>query len=68
MGLAAVEHRKLAGPITAGHIFWTSAAIGRHVRRAENVVPQLVSHKHGKLDRPRHSGVARTWDLLKIIA
>ena len=29
MGLAAVGNRKLLGPITAGHIFWTSMAIGR---------------------------------------
>src|SRR6201997_714120 len=67
MGLAAVGHRKLVGPITAGHIFWTSAAIGRHVRRAENVVRQLVNHKHGKLDRRRSTDVARTRDLLNII-
>jgi MoaA/NifB/PqqE/SkfB family radical SAM enzyme len=67
MGLAAVGHRKLAGPITAGHIFWTSAAIGRRVRRAENMLRQLLNHKHGKLHRRRYSGVARTRDLLKII-
>jgi len=32
MGLAAVGHRKLFGPVTAGEIFWTSAAIGRAVK------------------------------------
>ena len=37
MGLAAVGHQKLIGPITAGHIFWTSSAIGRYVRRAKNI-------------------------------
>ena len=29
MGLSAVGHQKLVGPITAGHIFWASTAIGR---------------------------------------
>jgi hypothetical protein len=32
MGLAAVGNRKLLGPITAGHIFWTSMVIGRQMR------------------------------------
>jgi hypothetical protein len=36
MGLAAVGNRKLLGPITAGHIFWTSMAIGRKVRSIED--------------------------------
>jgi hypothetical protein len=35
MGLAAVGHKKLIGPVTAGDIFWTSAAIGRQLRRTE---------------------------------
>jgi MoaA/NifB/PqqE/SkfB family radical SAM enzyme len=35
MGLAAVGHQKLIGPITAGHIFWTSSAISRFVERAQ---------------------------------
>ena len=35
MGLAAVGNQKVIGPITAGHIFWTSLAIGRRVRGAE---------------------------------
>jgi hypothetical protein len=37
MGLAAVRNRKLLGPITAGHIFWTSMAIGRQMRSIEGV-------------------------------
>lgn len=32
MGLAAVGHRKILGKVTAGNVFWTSAAIGRAVR------------------------------------
>ena len=32
MGLAAIGHRKLVGPLTAGHIFWASASIGRYVK------------------------------------
>jgi MoaA/NifB/PqqE/SkfB family radical SAM enzyme len=48
MGLAAVGHQKLAGPITAGHIFWTSTAIGCYVRRGENTLRKLVSRKQGE--------------------
>ena len=51
MGLAAVGHRKLLGPITAGHIFWTSTAIGRYVRRGENTLQHLVDRKQGELER-----------------
>ena len=42
MGLAAVGNKKLVGPLTAGHIFWTSNAIGRYVQRGENTLRQLV--------------------------
>ncbi len=35
-GLAAVGNRKLLRPITAGHIFWTSMAMGRKVRGIED--------------------------------
>ena len=43
MGLAAVGHQKLIGPITAGHIFWTSLAIGRHVQRADERIQQFMN-------------------------
>jgi MoaA/NifB/PqqE/SkfB family radical SAM enzyme len=32
MGLAAVGHRRVLGNVTAGHVFWISAAIGRAVK------------------------------------
>lgn len=35
--LAAVGNRKRLGPITAGHVFWISMAIGRSVRSVTNV-------------------------------
>jgi MoaA/NifB/PqqE/SkfB family radical SAM enzyme len=43
MGLAAVGHQKLIGPITAGHIFWTSLAIGRQVQRADEQIQQFMN-------------------------
>jgi sulfatase maturation enzyme AslB (radical SAM superfamily) len=61
MGLAAVGHRKLVGPITAGHIFWASAAMGRQVRRGENVLRRLANSKS------RDLGNSRTGDLLRVI-
>jgi hypothetical protein len=67
MGLAAVGHHKLVGPITAGHIFWTSRAIGRYVRRGENTLQHLVSPKQGELSRDGYHGVSRTKDLLNVI-
>jgi MoaA/NifB/PqqE/SkfB family radical SAM enzyme len=63
MGLAAVGNRKLLGPLTAGHIFWTSTAIGRYVRRGENTLRQVVSRKQSR----ENLGVSRTKDLLKVI-
>jgi len=67
MGLAAVGHRKLVGPITAGHIFWTSRAIGRYVRRGENTFQHLVSRKRGELGKERRRDVSRTKDLLRVV-
>lgn len=42
MGLAAVGNQKLVGPLTAGHIFWTSASIGHSVQRGERMLRKLV--------------------------
>jgi sulfatase maturation enzyme AslB (radical SAM superfamily) len=64
MGLAAVAHKELVGPITAGHIFWTSAAIGRQVRRGENTLQRLVNRKQHE---PRGESTPHTNHLLKII-
>lgn len=36
MGMAAIGHRKLAGGVTAGDIFWISSAIGGGIQRARN--------------------------------
>jgi MoaA/NifB/PqqE/SkfB family radical SAM enzyme len=43
MGLAALGHRKVVGSITAGDIFWASAAIGSNVRRAKNALREIVN-------------------------
>jgi hypothetical protein len=67
MGLAAVEHQKLIGPITAGHIFWTSSAIGRYVPRAEKILSQPANHKHAKSKREEdNSGVTHPGNLKAI--
>jgi len=63
MGLAAVGNKKLVGPLTAGHIFWTSTMIGRHVQRGENRLRQLVHRKQSR----ENLGASRTKDLLKVI-
>ena len=42
MGLAAVGHHKLIGPLTAGHIFWASTNIGRSIQRAGRILRKVV--------------------------
>ena len=64
MGLAAVGHQKLIGPITAGHIFWTSLAIGRHLRRADARLKQFTRPQQHNIDR---EDISSTQDLLKVI-
>jgi MoaA/NifB/PqqE/SkfB family radical SAM enzyme len=44
MGLAAIGHRKLIGPLTAGHIFWTSSSIGHYVQLAGKIVSRKFGH------------------------
>jgi|SRR5580658_1075178 MoaA/NifB/PqqE/SkfB family radical SAM enzyme len=67
MGLASAEHTRLLGPITAGHVFWTSAAIGRRVLRAENALRRLVNRKPRPPARAGYRGAARPEDLLKVL-
>lgn len=44
MGLAAIGHHKLIGPLTAGHLFWASASIGRYVKLLEGRLLPLFRH------------------------
>ena len=67
MGLAAVGNRKLVGPITAGHIFWTSAAIGRYVVRGKNTLRQFVSRKREEPVRSRFHDTPSRKNLLKVL-
>ena len=67
MGLAAVGHRKLAGPITAGQIFWTSAAIGGYISRCENALRQLMKRKQHELGTESDPHLADTKELLRVI-
>ena len=46
MGLAAVGHHKLVGPLTAGHIFWASASIGRCMSFLESSILRFSRHFH----------------------
>jgi MoaA/NifB/PqqE/SkfB family radical SAM enzyme len=56
MGLAAVGHQKLVGPLTAGHIFWTSSAIGCFVQRAKKILWDGANHMGVKSKRPDRAG------------
>ena len=44
MGLAAIGHRRLIGPLTAGQIFWTSSSIGHYVQIAGRLVSRKLGH------------------------
>src|SRR5690349_17745866 len=48
MALAAVGHHKIAGPVTAGHIFWSSAAVGRVVNAGKTWLTGLLNGLHSK--------------------
>lgn len=63
MGLAAVGRHKLVGPLTAGHIFWASASIGRSVQAAERMLRKVV-RRNGRLKGAQASGAA---DLLNVL-
>lgn len=67
MGLAAVEHRKIAGPITAGHIFWASRAVGRQVLRVENKVRAIPNPKSDEAASKEHQAASRAKDLLRVL-
>ena len=67
MGLAAVEHRKVAGPITAGHIFWASRAIGRQVQFVENRLRALSNPEWDESTRTEYQPSSRPKDLLRVI-
>jgi MoaA/NifB/PqqE/SkfB family radical SAM enzyme len=55
MGLAAVGHQKLIGPLTAGHIFWTSSAIGRFAQRAKKMLWNFADNMGAKSKGPDRS-------------
>lgn len=67
MGLAAAGNRKLVGPITAGHVFWTSAAIGRYIARGKDTLLQFVSHQPKEPPRAGYHDISRSKDLLKVL-
>ncbi|MGB8889917.1 MAG: radical SAM protein [Candidatus Korobacteraceae bacterium] len=45
MGLAAIGHNKVVGPLTAGHLFWASAAIGEAWQRVKGVTGRDKGHE-----------------------
>jgi hypothetical protein len=67
MGLAAAGHRKLVGPITAGHVFWASAAIGRYAQRGEMALQRFVNRKPGEPGKGGYHGISCAEDQLRVI-
>lgn len=65
MGLAAVGKQKVLGPITAGHIFWTSRAVGHYVQRGERIVRSVVNGTWRSMRGTR--GISHPKDLLKVL-
>jgi len=43
MGLAAVGHKEILGPVTAGRIFWTSAAVGDGITAARSALARKIT-------------------------
>jgi MoaA/NifB/PqqE/SkfB family radical SAM enzyme len=67
MGLAAVGHSKLIGPITAGHVFWTSHAIGRYVKRGESTLQNFANPNPAEPAKDPHPDTSGAKDLLRVI-
>jgi MoaA/NifB/PqqE/SkfB family radical SAM enzyme len=67
MGLAAVGHRQLVGPITAGHVFWASQAIGRVVERGENRLRKLAASSVPGGEEIAPASSFKNEDLLKVL-
>jgi len=66
MGLAAVGHQKLLGPLTAGNVFWTSAVIGRQVQKADNSIRRLAERANQWLNGPGPD-IPQGKDVLKVL-
>jgi MoaA/NifB/PqqE/SkfB family radical SAM enzyme len=67
MGLAAVGHQRLVGSITAGDIFWASAAVGHHVNRLETALVQLLTGQRSTRNRETTSNTAPSTGKLPVI-
>ena len=67
MGLAAAGHTKILGPLRAGHVFWTSAAIGRQVRRGETALRQLVNGEPAAPVKEDYHGPSCDEEPLKVL-
>lgn len=67
MGLAAVGHRKLVGRVTAGDVFWTSAAIGRHVRRAQAKWNKFLHSDNDESRRATRQSITSGSDRLQVL-
>ena len=53
MGLAAVGHYRLLGPLTAGHVFMTSARIGKGWKRMRSAPLHQAGDSRARLALPR---------------
>jgi hypothetical protein len=56
MGLAAIGHHKVLGPITAGDIFWASAKVGRKVKHVEDALVRLIKGTENQTTQSDESG------------
>ena len=66
MGLAAAGHRKLVGPLTAGHVFWASAAIGQYAKRCEDALRSIVTRPADSVADSYHA-VPQVENPLKVV-
>jgi MoaA/NifB/PqqE/SkfB family radical SAM enzyme len=66
MGLAAAGHRKLVGPLTAGHVFWASAAIGHYAKHCEEALRSIASRPVDLVTDPYH-GIPQVENPLKVV-
>jgi hypothetical protein len=67
MGLAAIGNYKVAGPLTAGHLFWASASLGDAVQRFKEAVAGLSRRGHHSNPINVPQSVSATDDKLHIL-
>lgn len=62
MGLAAIGHQKLLGPVTAGDVFWASARIGGAVQSTREILRKTTVGQRHRETQPSSADLLNVLD------